>query len=325
MDTLTLLLLGTVFVGVTSVVIVIYGIWNAGKFAEKRTVKKRLLFMSAGGKHGQAKLAQFRNQALADGGIFEQFVMKIPRVSSLDRMLIKSSLPMTATSFVFACLALGAAGLFIGLRFLPQVSAAIALAFILMLLPLLLLRVQVQAYYDKFQEQLPDALDLLARALRSGHALTSGLEMISEEMQDPMRAEFNATVDEIKLGLTVQEAFDNLCARVPSTDLRFFTIAVTVQRETGGNLAEVLDNISRLIRERVQFQRQLKALTAEGRLSMWILLCLPILMFIYIYVVNYEYISMLWTNPYGLFMIAAAIIMMIVGGIIIKRIVTIEL
>lgn len=325
MGSLSNLLYATIFIGVASLVIVIYGVWNAGRFAEKRAVKKRLLFMSAGGKHGKDKLNQFRNQALADGGLFEQFILRIPRLSALDRMLVKSSLPLTATNFVFLSLLLGAAGLLLGLRFLPHLSAAFGLAFILMVVPWVILRMQEHTYYSKFQEQLPDALDLLARALRSGHALTSGLEMIAEEMQDPMRAEFNATVDEIKLGLTVQESFDNLCARVPSTDLRFFTIAVTVQRETGGNLAEVLDNISRLIRERVQFQRQLKALTAEGRLSMWILLCLPFLMFIYIYLVNYEYISTLWTNPVGIFMIIAAIILMILGGLTIKKIVTIEI
>lgn len=325
MDTLILLLLCAVFLFVASLVMLIFGAWTEGKFAEKRMVKKRLLFMSAGGKHGEEKLALFRERALRDVGAFEQAVLKIPRVAALDRMLVKSKVPVNATTFVLATVALGAIGFLAGYRFLPQFAAALALGVLLMSTPYAVLKMVERAYFSRFQEQLPETLDLLGRAMRSGHALTSGLEMIGEEMEDPIKSEFAATVDEIKLGLTVKEAFENLCARVPSTDLRFFAIAVMIQKETGGNLAEILDNISRLIRERVQFGRQLKALTAEGRLSAGILIALPIVMFLYIYFVNYDYISLLWTEKVGKIMVIGGITLQLVGAYVIKRIVKIEI
>jgi tight adherence protein B len=192
-------------------------------------------------------------------------------------------------------------------------------------LPLLLLKTAERSYYSNFQEQLPEALDLLARAVRSGHAITSGLEMISQEMTDPIRAEFAAVVDEVNLGLTLKESLDNLCERVPSLDVRFFAIAILLQKETGGNIAEILDNISRLLRERVQFARQVKALTAEGRYSAGVLIALPLLMFIYVYFMNYDYISTLWTEKVGQYMLFGAIVLQIIGAWVIKRIVTIEI
>jgi tight adherence protein B len=144
-------------------------------------------------------------------------------------------------------------------------------------------------------------------------------------MEDPIGSEFGAAVDEINLGLTLQEAFENLCERVPSTDLRFFAVAIIIQRETGGNVAEILDKISQLIRERIQFARQVKALTAEGRLSAMVLIGLPIVLFAYIFFVNHEYLSLLWKEQIGQYMLGGAIVLQILGAYIIKRIVSIEM
>ena len=325
MNAQTILILCSVFLFVFLIVIVIYGILNEGKFAEKRTVKKRLLFMSAGGMHGQEKLMRYRNSALKDVGALEQTLLKLPRIPSLDRLLVKSKVAVNASTFILASLAFALLGFLLGYVLLTRISGGIGLGLVFGLTPLILLRMAAQSYYNKFQEQLPEALDLLGRALRSGHALTSGLDMIAKETVDPIKSEFAITVDELKLGLTVQEAFDNLCQRVPSADLRFFAVAVNIQRETGGNLAEILDNISGLIRERVQFGRHVQALIAEGRLSARVLLALPIVMFLYIYIVNYEYVSMLWTERVGLMLLTGGIISQIVGAYVMKRIVAIEM
>ncbi len=194
-----------------------------------------------------------------------------------------------------------------------------------LLVPYLLLKQAEKNYYKKFNNQLPEALDLLSRAVRSGNALSAGLGMIAEQCEAPISLEFSATVDEINLGLTMNEAMENLCERVPIPDLRFFTIAVLVQKETGGNIGEILDNISRLIRERIQFKDHVAALTAEGRLSAVVLIGLPIFMFVYMYLTNYEYISLLWTEKLGHYMIFGAIILQIVGAYVIKRIVDIDI
>lgn len=325
MDLLTLLLLSAVFLFTVSLVGVIFLAWSESRFAEKRVIKKRLYYISAGGKHGQAKLRKYRERVLRDVGAFESLALKMPRISSLDRLLLKTNLPINATSFITGTLGLAAIGTLLGLKLFPHSSAALLLGLILLVLPFVALKVAERNYFNRFQEQLPEALDLLARALRSGHAITSGLEMVSTEMDNPIRSEIGAAVDEINLGLTFQEAFENLCARVPSTDLRFFAISILIQRETGGNVAEVLDNISRLIRERIQFARQVKTLTAEGRYSAGVLICLPIFLFFYSYFVNYEYISLLWTDDLGIIMMVGAIISQIIGAYLIKRIVTIEI
>jgi tight adherence protein B len=149
--------------------------------------------------------------------------------------------------------------------------------------------------------------------------------MIAEEMSDPLGGEFQAVVDEISLGLTLNEALENLCSRVPSSDLRFLTISILVQKETGGNIAEILDNISKLIRERVKFKRHVDTLTAEGKVSGVILVLLPIVLFCIIYFLNYKYISMLWIEPDGQKLLAGGIVMMILGVMMIRRIIRIEM
>ena len=324
LDTLNLLMLVAIFIFVVAVVQVIYLAWQESRFAEKMVIKKRLLYISAGGKHGEEKLKKYRQSLLKDVGTYERFVLSLPRLSTLDALLLKARLPITASLFIILSIALGCIGLLLGFRFLPQ-YAGFVLGLVFLIIPFLLLKMAERLYFEKFNAQLPEALDLLARAMRSGHALTSGLEMISHEMEDPISAEFDACVDEINLGLTLKESLDNLCERVPLADLRFFAIAVLVQKETGGNLAEILDNLSRLIRERIQFKQLVKTLTAEGRYSAAVLIGLPILMFIYLYTSNYDYVSLLWTDQLGQYMLAAAVILQIVGAYVIKRIVDIDM
>jgi tight adherence protein B len=325
MNAQTILILCSVFLFVFLVIIIIYSVLNEGKYAEKRAVKKRLLCMSAGGMHGQEKLTRYRNSALKDVSALEEMLLKIPRLPALDRLLVKSKVAINASTFNLASAAFALLGFLLGYTLLTRISAGIGLGLLFGLAPFILLRMAARSYYDKFQEQLPEALDLLGRALRAGHALTSGLDMIAQETVDPIKGEFTITVDELKLGLTVQEAFDNLCQRVPSADLRFFAVAVNIQRETGGNLAEILDNISHLIRERVQFGRHVQALTAEGRLSARVLIALPLVMFLYIYYANYEYVSMLWTERTGLILLTGGIVSQFIGAYVMKRIVAIEM
>lgn len=325
MDLLDTLIMTTVFLFAASLFVLLFLTWTESRFVEKKAIKKRLLYISAGGKHGRDKLLNYRDKVLRDAGGMQKLALKMPRVSTLDRMLVKSNLPVNASVFILLSLSLGLITLLLGIKFSPILLLAIILSILVTCLPFGYLKLAEKTYISKFQDQLPEALDLLARALRSGHAMTSGLEMVSSEMEPPISLEFGAAVDEINLGLTFEEAFENLCERVPSTDLRFFAISVIIQRETGGNVAEILDNISRLIRERIQFKRQVKALTAEGRLSAMVLIGLPIALFAYIFFINHSYLSLLWSDPIGQYMLAGAIVLQILGAFIIKKIVTIEL
>ena len=325
MEFISVLLFVAIFIFVVAIIQMIYLAWRESRFTEKRKVKKRLMFISAGGKHGQDKLIKYREGVLKETGAFERFLLNIPRLSDLDKLLLKTKLPINASLFILLSITLSAIGFAVGYLALPQPATSLAFAILFLFLPFLFLKIAEQHYYDKFNEQLPEALDLLGRAVRSGNALTTGFTMVGDEMDHPISSEFNATVDEINLGLTTNEAMENLCERVPLADLRFFAVAILVSKETGGNIGEILDNISRLIRERTQFKQHVKALTAEGRYSAFILIGLPIFMFFYIYLTNYEYISLLWQEKMGHYMIFSAVILQIIGSYIIKRIVTIDI
>jgi tight adherence protein B len=173
-------------------------------------------------------------------------------------------------------------------------------------------------------EQLPDALDLISRALKAGHAFPSGLQMVGEEAQDPIAGEFRIVHDEINFGVAVPTALANLANRVPSLDMRQFVIAVLIQRETGGNLTELLANISTLIRERLKLLMKVRVLSAEGRLSAWILCLLPFFLAGVINLINPRFMSVLWTDPMGLKMIYASLVMMAVGALWMRKIIRIR-
>jgi tight adherence protein B len=325
MDLLTLLFLIAVFLFAATLVELAYLAWARARFKDRWTVRKRLLYMSAGGRHGSEKLALYKNRALDNAGWLEKFAFSLPRLHGLDRMLLRAGFAVNASSFILGSLGLGCLGLVVGIYLLPHWAAAILPAVGLLFLPFLSLKMMETRALNKFDEQLPEALDLLGRSLRSGLALSAGMEVIVQEMEDPLQSEFAAAVDEINLGLSFKEALENMCDRVPSRDLRFFVVATLIQRETGGNIAEILDQISTLVRERMKFKRHVRALTAEGRLSGVILLGLPVVMAIYMYFVSYDYLSLLWTDKIGHLMIALACIGMVIGTLVIKKIVRVEI
>jgi tight adherence protein B len=177
----------------------------------------------------------------------------------------------------------------------------------------------------QFSAQLPDALELMASALRSGNTLQSSLQVIVDEMLPPLSKEFGTVSESIKLGIPVEQALDELAQRVPNPDLEFFVTAVNMQRQTGGDLAEILDKISWLVRERFYIQGQVQALTGEGRMSGLVLMALPVLMFIVIYALNPSYVMLLFTEPLGQKMLGGAIVLQILGAIAIRRIVNIKI
>jgi tight adherence protein B len=176
----------------------------------------------------------------------------------------------------------------------------------------------------KIDEQLPDALDLISRALKAGHALPSALKMVAEEAQHPIASEFRLAHDEVNYGVAMPAALANLAVRVPSTDVRYFIVALLIQRETGGNLTELLHNISSLVRARLKLFGKIRVLSAEGRMSAWILGLLPFVLAAIINAINPKFMSVLWTDPAGLKMIYAALIMMFFGVLMMRKIINIR-
>jgi len=193
------------------------------------------------------------------------------------------------------------------------------------LVPLIWLLFRRRKRFKSFAKQLPDALELIGRALRSGHSLASGLHVVVEEMPVPISSEFGMAYEEQNLGIPLEQALKNMLKRMPNMDLKFFVTAVAIQRQAGGDMAEILDKISYIIRERFKILGQVQALTGEGRISGVVLMALPIALFFAVYYLNPDYVMLLFTEELGRKMIAVAAVLQVLGAITIKKIVNIKI
>ena len=248
----------------------------------------------------------------------------VNRVLNLRRFLDQADASVPPSKFLMICGGLGLGGaviwLFVGIA--PYAAPAIGL--MLSFIPFVWLIIKRKHRLAMFQKQLPEALELVSRALRSGHSLASGLNLVAGEMQEPISKEFRRAFEEQNLGIALEDALDNMTERVPNLDLRFFCTAVVLQRQTGGDLAEILDKIGHLIRERFKIWGAIQALTGEGRLSGIVLLALPPVLFITMYRLNPDYVMVLFNEPLGHKMLAAAVILQILGALVIRKIINIK-
>jgi tight adherence protein B len=261
---------------------------------------------------------------LSEVPAIDRLLLAIPRAHTLDRLLLQSGLDWTvakllAVSLIFAALAYVAFS-FLNLTLLLHFGAALGAAF----LPLGYVQWKRGRRLRRVEQQLPDALDLIGRAMRAGHALPSGLQMAGQEMADPIGGEFRITHDEINFGVSMQQALMNLSGRVPITDLRYFVVAVLVQREAGGNLTELLDGLSTLIRNRLKFHARVKVLTTEGRMSAWVLCLLPFVIAALLNFANHDFIAILWTDPAGIVITKIVLAMMALGAFWIFKLVRVR-
>jgi tight adherence protein B len=190
--------------------------------------------------------------------------------------------------------------------------------------PFIVLKVKRAKRLRTFEEQFPEGLDLISRALKAGHAFATGLKMVADEMPEPVGPEFRKTFDEQNFGLPLKDALANLTVRIPLLDVRFFSTAVLIQRETGGNLSEILENLAHVVRERFKILRQVRVYTAHGRLTGYVLLGLPAFLAIALAFINPEHMQLLFTERLGHMMLGATVIMQTVGYFWIKQVVKIE-
>jgi tight adherence protein B len=191
-------------------------------------------------------------------------------------------------------------------------------------LPILFVFRKRTARFNQFEQGLPEALDLMVSALRAGHSLVAAIRLVAHESPDPIGGEFRICFEEQNYGLELRTAMENLTNRVPLQDLRIVATAILIQKESGGNLAEVLDKAASLIRDRFRLKRQIRVHTAQGRLTGWILSILPVVLGFGLYMLNPETMRVLWTRPTGLKLLYAAVAMTFTGGLIIRKIVNME-
>jgi tight adherence protein B len=254
-------------------------------------------------------------------GLLETLAKRLGNVDLLFEQA-DTQLTLPRLAFISLILALAGAGLGAVLRLhfalLPSIGIAMAV------LPVFWLFWRRRRRLKAFAVQLPDALDLLARALRAGQSLGAGFNMVATEVSPPLGKEFGRVFEEQNLGVPLEEALQSLTERVPNLDLKFFATAVVLQRQTGGDLAEILDKIGSLIRERFQIWGQVQALTGEGRLSGIVLMGLPFVLFLALYKLNPDYVMVLFHDPMGRKMLAFAVIMQVLGALCIRKIVNIK-
>ncbi len=318
------IMVALVFVSVLLLLKGLYMIWKSYKGPAAKNIEKRLQALSASlDNTHQAQL--LKQRMLSEVPALDRLLLSLPRAHKLDKVIFQAGLNWTVSRLLLACAALGVIGYLLLTALAHQTmllgwigGAALAVT------PLLYVHHKRRRRLARIQQQLPDALDLLTRALRSGHAFSSGLQMIGEEMVEPIANEFRIVSDEVNFGVSLQQALMNLSERVPITDLRYFIVAVLIQRDSGGNLTEVLGNLSRLIRERLKFGSKIKVLSSEGRLSAWVLGVMPFALAAVMNLVNPEFMSRLWTDPIGIAIIKYMLILMAFGIFIMRKIIRIR-
>lgn len=318
---LTMILLVT-FLGVTTLVVALVTM-----FADfgKTDIEDRLQMLT-GQKSAAAANSVTREALLEDGlsglaGLSHRIMEKF---SNLKLLFLQADSPITPSTFFMISGVCGAVG--IGLAMLGRAPIPLypVCGLLFAVLPLGWLLFRRKRRFKKFATQLPDALELIARALRSGHSLASGLHVVVDEMPDPISAEFAMCYEEQNLGVPIEQALKSMHKRMPNMDFKFFATAVAIQRQSGGDLAEILDKIGHIVRERFRILGQVQALTGEGRISGVVLMALPIALFFAVYYLNPDYVMLLFTDELGQKMIAVAAFLQVLGAIAIKKIVAIK-
>lgn len=270
---------------------------------------------------GLLKEEAFREGLAGITGVANRVALQFGNLSNLFE---QANSPISGNTFLAITIGCGALGVVVGMLGHSPAPLYPVMALMFSSGPLVWLLMRRRARFKKFATQLPDALELVGRALRSGHSLASGMRVVCDEMPVPIASEFERVYESQNLGIPIEQALKDMLKRMPNMDLKFFVTSVVIQRQTGGDLAEILDKIGQIIRERFKILGQVQALTGEGRISGVVLMGLPIALFFAVYHLNPDYIMLLFTDPLGRKMIAGAIVLQILGAISIKRIVNIK-
>ncbi len=298
--------------------------WSSNHGGGARRIARRLRLMSGGDAAAREHVSILKQRRYSGGAWLDGVLQRMRLAHAIDRALLQSGLRWSVAQFIGASLgALLLALLLLQLRPVPPLAKAV-IALMFMCVPFFLMRRARAARLIKIEAQLPEAADFLARAMRAGHSFTNVLQMVGTELPEPLSGEFRAAHEEINYGVPMNEALYNMADRIPLTDLRYLIIAVVIQRESGGNLAEILGNISHIIRERLKLIGKVRVLSAEGRLSAWILGLMPFCAMAFLALLNPAYVGVLWTDPTGIKMLWASAGMLLIGALWIRRLIHIR-
>jgi tight adherence protein B len=312
-----------IFVAVTVAVFAITSLFDQRK-EQARVLRDRLSTVQKPAEQALPDVALLRDEVLSRIPAFDTFLRRSERVSALQKMLAQGHVDVRAGNFLILCaaaaLVFAVLGVFASGNFMIGWAGALLGFFV----PYAYAAHRRTKRFQQFEEKFPEAIDTLARAVRAGHAFTTALEMIANEVSEPVAGEFRQLYEEQKFGLPVRDALVNLADRVPLVDVKFFVTAVMLQRETGGNLAEILDNLSYVIRERFKILRQVRVHTAQGRLTMVLLMALPPAIVVIMMLINPGFIRPLFTEWLGHVGIVVGITLQTLGYFFIRKIIRIQ-
>jgi tight adherence protein B len=319
-----LIVLG-VFISIVGLSIGAYMVYSAIRNPERLRVQSELRALSSDDSFmPQTSINLEKKRILSDLPWLNQLLNKVPKLSNIEDLWRQSNSRYPLSMYLLSSLLIFFITLlifyFISGNFFLSLAPSLILAFI----PFFILHRMKKKRLAKFERQLADALDLIARAMKAGHAFSTGMKMVANELGDPVGTEFGRTIDEISFGMDLQQALGNLLKRVNCADLKFFVMALILHREAGGNLAEILNNISMLIRERFKLLRKVKTLSAQGRMSAAVLLGLPFAIALMLTLTAPGYLDILLIERIGQFMTGMGLLFLFIGFLIIRKIIDIK-
>jgi len=324
MDILILGFALSIFVFTVLLIAGIYQWWQSRHGQRARRLNQRLqAAMLNSASHG-SDAGILKQRVLSDSPWLARLLQRFPHIVALDKMLLQSGLDWSVGLLLTLTAALPVVAIGIGNFMAFPMPIVLVAAGCLSVLPIVYVRRRRSQRLCKLEEQLPDATDMIGRALRAGHSLPTALSMAGEELPAPVGAEFGIVFSQINYGVPMSDALAGLTDRVPIDDLRYLVIAVLIQRESGGNLAEILDNVGNIIRKRLQLLDKVRVLSGEGRLGARILTCLPVAVGGLVYMINPGLMQTLWTDPFGIRLLWVSAIMVLGGVFWMRRIIRIH-
>jgi tight adherence protein B len=310
------------------VVIIFLGIWLlTSTDSQQEQIRRRMESVRKAERRGgdvSLGLQLIRDEMLSGVPFMHRVMMQFSWPSRLQNLIEQSGMTVKPGKIILLSCVLGLGTYVAALFFHAPLWACVLVGLILGAAPFGVISFKRRRRLRRFEERFPEALDLLGRAVRAGHAFTTGMEMIAKESPEPIAFEFRKTFEEQNFGLPLRDALLNMTDRVPLVDVRFFVTALLVQKETGGNLAEILDNLARVIRDRFRIYREVRTKTAQGRLTAMILIALPPIMMAVLGVINPSYLRVLFEDPKGPTVLAIAGTLQLIGSAIIWKIIHIE-
>jgi tight adherence protein B len=311
----------------TAVILLIEGLylwWNSAHGGGAQRIARRLKVMSTSAASKSERISILKQRRYSRHEGWDRFLHQHRFAHRIDKLLLQAGMKWSVAQFLACSAGTLLAGLVLPLYIAMPPGLRVVLALACMLLPRALVRRARRRRLVRIEQQLPEAADFIARALRAGHSFTNVLQIVGNELPEPLSGEFRIAREEINYGVPLNEALHNMAARVPLTDLRYMVIAVVIQRDSGGNLAEILGNISQIIRARLKLVAQVRVLSAEGRMSAWILGILPFFVMGMMLLVNPAYIALLWTDATGVRLLWYAAGMIVVGVFWMRKVIRIR-